>query len=59
MQIFLTDVEATVTTVDGITHTVTGKIGEVRWRAATQHSDRVVGNKTVEQILIEMKEARH
>ncbi len=59
VQIFLTDVDATVTTVDGKTHTVTGKAGEVHWRSATQHSDRIAGNKPVEQILIEMKGVRH
>ena len=59
VQIFLTDVNGTVTTFDGETHSVTGKAGEVNWRSATQHSDKVGGDRPVEQILIEMKGARH
>lgn len=59
VQIFLTDVDGTITTVDGKVHKVTGKAGEVHWRPATQHSDRVQGNQPVEQILIEMKGAGH
>ena len=55
VQVLLTDMNATLTTADGKTQAVTGKAGEVRWRPATQHSGKILGDKPVEQILVEMK----
>jgi len=55
VQVLLTDVNATLTTADGKTQAVTGKAGEVHWRPATQHVGKILGDKPVEQILVEMK----
>ncbi len=51
----LTDLNVTVTTADGKTQTIAGRAGEVRWRPATQHRGAVLGEKAMEQILVEMK----
>jgi beta-alanine degradation protein BauB len=58
VQVLLTDLNATLTTADGKPQTITGKAGDVRWRPATQHKGLVLGNKPVEQILVEMKGGR-
>ncbi len=55
VQVLLTDLNATLTTADGTTQTVTGKAGETRWRSATQHAGRIVGHQPLEQIVVEMK----
>jgi beta-alanine degradation protein BauB len=55
VQVLLTDLNVILTTADGKTQTITGKAGEVRWRPATQHKGAVLGEKPVEQILVEMK----
>ena len=55
VQVLLTDLTVRVTTVDGETQSVTGKGGEVRWRSAAEHKGVVLGEKPVEQILVEMK----
>ena len=55
VQVLLTDLNVIVTTADGKTQTVTGKAGEVRWRPAIQHRGVVMGEKPVEQILVELK----
>lgn len=55
VQVLLTDLNVIVTTADGKTQTFTGKAGEVRWRPAIQHRGVVMGEKPVEQILVEMK----
>ena len=55
VQVLLTELNATVTTADGNTHTIAGKAGDVRWRSATQHRGVVLGEKPVEQIVVEMK----
>ena len=55
VQVLLTDMNATVTGADGRTETFAGKAGDVRWRSATQHRGVVLGQKPVEQIIVEMK----
>jgi len=55
VQVLLTDLKVTVTTADGKTQTIAGQAGDVRWRPATQHKGVVLGEKPVEQILVEMK----
>jgi hypothetical protein len=50
VQVLLTDLNVSLTTADGKTQTVTGKAGEVRWRAATQHGGKILGDKPLEQI---------
>ena len=55
MQVLLTDLNATLTAADGKTQTIAAKAGEVCWRPATQHKGVVLGEKPVEQILVEMK----
>lgn len=55
VQVLLTDVDETLTTAEGKTQAISGKAGEVRWRSATQHSGKILGNKPVEQIVVEMK----
>jgi len=55
VQVLLTDFNATLTTGDGHTEPFRAKAGDVRWRPATQHQGKVVGDKPVEQILVEMK----
>lgn len=55
VQVLLTDWNSTLTTADGNTQTIAGKAGNVRWRSATQHKGVVLGEKPVEQILVEMK----
>jgi hypothetical protein len=57
VQILLTDLNASLTTTDGVTQVVTGKAGEVRWRAATAHVGKTIGDTPFEQIVIEMKAA--
>ena len=56
VQVLLTDFAVTITTGNGRSETITGKAGDVRWRLATQHQGTVLGDKPVEQILVEMKE---
>jgi hypothetical protein len=51
----LTDLNVTITTADGQIQTFAGKGDEVRWRPATEHKGVVLGEKPVEQILVEMK----
>ena len=55
VQVLLTDVNATLTTGDGKIQAFTGKAGEVRWRSATQHAGKILGDKPMEQIIVEMK----
>lgn len=55
VQILLTDLNATLITADGKSHTVTGKPRDVRWRIATQHAGQILGDKPFEQIVVEMK----
>lgn len=55
VQVFLTDLNAILTAGDGKPQTLIGKAGEVRWRPATQHAGVVLGEKPVEQIVVEMK----
>ena len=55
VQVLLTDLNAALTTADGSTQTFAGKAGDVRWRPATQHRGVVLGDKPVEQIVVEMK----
>lgn len=57
VQVLLTDLNAKLITADGKTQIVTGKAGEVRWRSATQHAGQILGDKPVEQIVVEMKGA--
>lgn len=57
VQVLLSDLNVTLTTADGKTQTVTGKAGEVRWRSATQHAGKVLGDKPLEQLVVEMKGA--
>lgn len=57
VQVLLTDLNVSLTTADGKTQTVTGKAGEVRWRPATQHAGKILGDKPLEQIVVEMKGA--
>ena len=57
VQVLLTDMNASLTTSDGKTQTVTGKAGEVRWRTATQHVGKNLAGKPFEQIVVEMKGA--
>jgi hypothetical protein len=58
VQVLLSDLNAALTTADGKTQNIAGKAGEVRWRPATQHTGVVLGEKPVEQILVEMKGKR-
>lgn len=55
VQVLLTDLNIAVTTADGRTETTMGKAGEVRWRPAVEHTGVVLGDRPVEQILVEMK----
>lgn len=55
VQILLADLHVALTTADGTTQTATGKAGEARWRSATQHAGRVVGQQPLDQIVVEMK----
>lgn len=55
VQVLLTNLNAALTTAGGETQTFAGKAGDVRWRPATQHRGAVLGEKPVEQILVEMK----
>lgn len=55
VQVLLTDMRWIITTAGGKTEAVSGKAGEVRWRSATQHVVEALGDKPIEQILIEMK----
>ena len=55
VQVLLTDSNVILTTVDGKTQSIAGKAGDVRWRPATQHRGAVLGEKAMEQILVEMK----
>jgi len=55
VQVLLTDSNVILTTVAGKTQSIAGKAGEVRWRPATEHRGTVLGEKAMEQILVEMK----
>ena len=55
VQVLLSDWSAILATADGNRHTIAGKAGDVRWRWATQHGGVVLGEKPVEQIVVEMK----
>ena len=55
VQVLLTDFKATLTSADGQAQSVAGKAGEVRWRSAAQHGGVVLGERPVEQIVVEMK----
>ena len=55
VQVLLADSNVILTTVDGKTQNIAGKAGDVRWRPATQHRGAVLGEKAMEQILVEMK----
>lgn len=55
VQVLLTDLKAALTGTDGTTEIIKGKAGDVRWRFASQHKGEVLGEKPVEQIIIEMK----
>jgi quercetin dioxygenase-like cupin family protein len=57
VQVLLTDLNALLTTSDGPAQTVTGKAGEARWRTATEHAGKIVGDRPFEQIVVEMKGA--
>jgi hypothetical protein len=57
VQVLLTDLNASLTTSDGVTQVVTGKAGEVRWRTATAHVGKTLGDTPFEQLVIEMKAA--
>jgi quercetin dioxygenase-like cupin family protein len=55
VQVLLTDLNVNINTADGKPQIFAGKAGEVRWRPATEHRGVVLGEKPVEQILVEMK----
>lgn len=55
VQVLLTGWNAILTTPGGNAHTIAGRAGDVRWRWAAQHGGVVLGEKPVEQIVVEMK----
>ena len=55
VQVMLTEARWNITTADTKTEVVIGKAGEVRWRSATEHIGEALGNKPIQQIVIEMK----
>lgn len=55
VQVFLTDLIATITTPNGKTNRFQGRAGQVNWRPATVHSVQNTGDKPFEGVLVEMK----
>lgn len=56
VQVLLTNMKVKLTTCEGKTAAITGMVGEVRWRPATQHSAQILATP-FEQIVVEMKGA--